>query len=400
MESQIDALVVGGEESLEICRKQAGEGDAGELHAALRVFCRQGRKDLLVDTLEGLDPEDKEKQQAFIDTMKYELPEAWQESFISLLDSDDPQFCAMIAEVAGYRRLPAANLLVQALKRHASVQVVRALGRLREREAAGLLQAAVGNEDKEVSSAAALALLRMGERQAVDRCLAVAGEKPWALIPLAISGGPSALPVMQEMARTDKAVPDCFLALGLLGDYSVLDFLLEKLEGDLADSAALALNLITGAELYERVFIPEKVNEDELFPEELELYRKQGKAPTKPDGTPYGEWVTRLSQNPAIWNEWLGMNRQQFVPGVRYRNGKPFSPASLLENLQHEKTPHRIRQLAYEELVICYDVDFPFEADLFVNEQLRILDDIAAWVATNAGRFQAGAWYFAGKLFY
>jgi hypothetical protein len=202
------------------------------------------------------------------------------------------------------------------------------------------------------------------------------------------------------MARSDQTTPDTLLALGLLGDSSVIDSLLEKLEGNLAESAALALNLLTGAELYERVFIPDEVNEDELFPEELELYRKEGKAPTKPDGTPYGEWVTRMSRDPASWGEWWRMNRQQFVPGVRYRNGKPFSPASLLENLQNEKTPHRIRQLAYEELVIRYDVDFPFEADLFVNEQLRILDDIAAWVATNAGRFQAGAWYFAGKLFY
>ena len=68
-----------------------------------------------------------------------------------------------------------------------------------------------------------------------------------------------------------------------------------------------------------------------------------------------------------------------------------------LENLQHEKTPHRIRQLAYKELVIRYDVDFPFEADLFVAEQLRILDDMARWVAANDRRFTPGEWYFAGQ---
>jgi hypothetical protein len=66
--------------------------------------------------------------------------------------------------------------------------------------------------------------------------------------------------------------------------------------------------------------------------------------------------------------------------------------------MQHEKFPYRIRQLAYEEMVIRYDVDFPFEANLLVNEQLRILNDMANWVAANAGRFQNGAWYFAGRI--
>jgi uncharacterized protein (TIGR02270 family) len=398
LEAHIDALVLGSDLALEVCRQQAVEGNAGELHVAMRVFCRQEREDLFFETLEGIDPEDNGKQQAFIDTMKYELPDAWKESFISLLDSDDPQLCSIIATVAGYRRIPIGKLLVQALQRHASVQVIWALGRLREQGVASLLLAALGNEDEDVCSAASLALLRMGERQAVEHCLAAAGEKSWVRIPQAISSGSSAVPIILDMARSDQADPDTLLALGLLGESSAVEILLAKLAGDHAAPAVLALNLLTGAELYERVFIPEEVDEDELFPKELELYRQEGKIPTKPDGTPYGEWVTRLSQNPASWNEWWGLNRQRFAPGVRYRSGKPFSPASLLENMQHEKFPYRIRQLAYEEMVIRYDVNFPFEANLFVNEQLRILNDMANWVAANAGRFQNGAWYFAGRI--
>ena len=37
-------------------------------------------------------------------------------------------------------------------------------------------------------------------------------------------------------------------------------------------------------------------------------------------------------------------------------NGKPFSPACLLEALESEKSTRFVRQMAYEELVIRYDL--------------------------------------------
>ena len=58
-EAHIDALVVGGELALEVCRQQAAAGDAGEMHAALRVLCRQDRKDDAFRVLGALDPTDE-----------------------------------------------------------------------------------------------------------------------------------------------------------------------------------------------------------------------------------------------------------------------------------------------------------------------------------------------------
>lgn len=397
LEANLDALVTGGDPALEVCRQQAIEGDAGELYAAVRVFCRQGRRDLFVEVMEHFDPDDKEKLLAVVDALQHELPVDWQHDFVSLLQGDDDHQCALVAAVAGYRRIPAGRDLLLVLRSFQSAPVIRAMGRLREKSSVSLLLAAMTSEDESSSFAAALALLRMGERQAVEHCLAVAGEKPWALIPLALGGGSSAASVLLGIARSDSVMPDCLLSLGLLGDSSAMDILLEKLQGDFADSAAQALNLLTGAELYERIFIPEEVKEDELFPDELEAFKREGNRPTKPDGTSYGEWVTRLTQDPATWHEWWGVNRQRFAAGTRYRNGRPFSPDCLLENLQHEKTPHRLRQLAYEELVIRYDIDFSFEVDMFVSEQLLVLQDINQWVAANSGRFRSGDWYFAGQ---
>ena len=47
LEAHIDALVIGEDLALEVCDKQAAEGDFGVLFAAICVFCRQKRFDLL-----------------------------------------------------------------------------------------------------------------------------------------------------------------------------------------------------------------------------------------------------------------------------------------------------------------------------------------------------------------
>src|SRR5439155_13195083 len=43
-EPHIDGLVVGEESALGVCQTRVNEGDFGELHAAVRAFCRQHRK--------------------------------------------------------------------------------------------------------------------------------------------------------------------------------------------------------------------------------------------------------------------------------------------------------------------------------------------------------------------
>jgi hypothetical protein len=81
-EAHIDALVVGVDLALNVCKAQAMEGDFGELHAAVRVFCRQNRLDFVQECLEALDPEDTERVQAISDAHNHELPAEWEDEFI------------------------------------------------------------------------------------------------------------------------------------------------------------------------------------------------------------------------------------------------------------------------------------------------------------------------------
>ena len=152
-----------------------------------------------------------------------------------------------------------------------------------------------------------------------------------------------------DRVERGNADNDCLIALGLLGNLSALKALYSSLANEeLARSAATGLYLITGAEVYKEIFIPYEIDEDELFDEELEAYRKEGKVPTKPDGESFGESIRRLSQNPQDWENWLRENKSRFNPNYRYRVGKPYSPACLLETLRSEASPFRARQMAIE----------------------------------------------------
>jgi hypothetical protein len=221
----------------------------------------------------------------------------------------------------------------------------------------------------------------------------------WPVTALGLGGGRKAIDVLLDRAKQGAANEDCLISLGLLGSLSAVKTIYSLLENkDLTRAATTGLYLITGADLIEEVYVPEEIDEDELFEEELDAYRKEGKVPTRPDGQPFGETIRRLSQNPQDWQAWLNENKSQFNPKIRYRLGKPYSPTGLLETLLSEATPFRARQLAIEELKIRFGADFQIEADMPVVKQERILQQIAQWAQANDNRFQSGAWYYAGRL--
>ena len=98
----------------------------------------------------------------------------WKNEFIKKILDGDEKLIPVLANVAGYRCLPAGKELIEALPKGdpASLPtVIRALGRLREQNARSLLLNYLQHEDEAICSAATLALLRMGEQQAINHCL-------------------------------------------------------------------------------------------------------------------------------------------------------------------------------------------------------------------------------------
>jgi uncharacterized protein (TIGR02270 family) len=398
LEAHIDGLIVGDKLALEVCTRHAAEGDFGVLYAAICVFCRQDQRDSVLTILDQLDPTDNEKASAVADALKYELPDAWVPDFLTLLASGDPKLAPILARVFGYRRRPCGPQLLSAMQRCAAPalpEIVWALGRIAHMPASGPLLDFLTSEEEPVRFAAALALARMGEPRAVDSCLDQARSHTWAILPLGLTGGRSAVSLLTDLAEKNVGA-DCLTSLGLLGDPLNIPLLISRLSNPAtAASAATALDCITGAGLYETVFVPDHIDEDELFEAERAQVR-QGKMPDRGDGRPFGSTVTRLSQNPEDWSRWCQARVPHFRPGVRYRNGASFSPRCLIEMLTAERTPNQIRQYCSEELAIRYQNDFGIEIDTLVRCQVNKLKDAASWCQARSTDFRDGEWYFAG----
>ncbi|RPI76693.1 MAG: hypothetical protein EHM45_12125 [Desulfobacteraceae bacterium] len=391
LEPHLSALSEGGEQALELCKQQAIESDFGELYGALCVFCRQNHFDLVMSTIKAVDLADEQKQQAIINALKHESLPEWENEFKKLCASKNPFEVSLAAEVLGFQRRESGPELLKALEKSdliAASKLIWALGRIEYQAAKPLLLTFLFQKDETLASQAALALLRMGDSQVIDECLRQALTHTWPLVLLAVSAGPEALDVLLQHATIEEHCPDSLLALGLFGATEAIPILLSQFSTDMAEQAALSLNLITGADLYEDIFVPEPIDEDALFDHEKEKLSRG--EPLYAPGEQPGETVTRLSQNPELWQNWWEQNQNHFAYGIRYRHGRLFSLSCLLQTLESEKSPRFLRQWAYEEWVIRYGANFPFEIDMFTNNQKQTMAAYAQWLENNQTKFQAG----------
>src|SRR5687768_11680739 len=74
LKAHLEALSSGDAAALEICQLRTQEGDAGELYAAVCVFCRADRRDLVGGVLKRLDLEDPVRSRAVCDAITDEMP--------------------------------------------------------------------------------------------------------------------------------------------------------------------------------------------------------------------------------------------------------------------------------------------------------------------------------------
>jgi uncharacterized protein (TIGR02270 family) len=400
-EAHIDALVVGGELALEVCRRQAAEGDAGEMHAALRVFCRQDRNDDAVAVLNALDPADEDRIRAASQAMRSELPTRWRDGLPHLLEGGPPPLTQVLAHVIGHRRFPFEEPLAHALAAKPPVgaaDLAWALGRVGSARSAPVLSSLIDSDDERTCEAAAMALLRLGDGRVLERATLAAATHAWGRRVLGIGGGRGSVRVLLDLLEAQGADEDTVLALGLLGDLAAVVPLLQLLGDDtVSRPAAVALNTITGAALHADVFVPDEIDPDELSDEERDAYERDGTLPTR-GGQPYGSWQRGPLRDQAGWRAWLEENKRRFRRDLRWRMGQPYGPSALLEALRCETSPYVVRSASYEELVVRYGLDVPFEVELRVRQQRGVLNKIQDWVAAQAGTVIGGRWYFAGRI--
>lgn len=399
LDAHIDALVIGGDLALKHGVALLTDGEPGVLFAVVCVICRRGRSELLAQALRQVDLGDKEQVGALTQALKWELPQDWSPHLERAIAGGDMRLTDALAEVAGYRRWPLSAALMQALGRGPTAAIMDALAKIQAVQAAAQLEACIKHDDHALRAAALLAQLSMGLPGALQSQYLAAQVEKWPRMALALGGSRRASMVFVDIVHAGKATPECLLALGLLGDLSAIGTLYQCLSiAQCAGAAALALNWITGANLYEDVFVADEVNEDELTDQELQAWRKEGKAPLKLDGTPFGQRVKRLSVDPLAWGRWWSAHQGKFDASLRYRSGKPYSPLSLWQNLADRHADRRLRRLAVHELQIRYQCSAALEVDMPVRDQVAALQEMGDWVHQCADRFQPGAWYVNGQL--
>ncbi len=269
IETHVDGLVVGGDLAFELCSLKAQDGDAGELYVAVRVMCRLGKSGALEDLWEFVDPQDSERLHAFAEGLSHELDLFGRDRIVALLRSESAAKQAVAMIVVVRHQVECRDQLVPLLSSGSVplvVNTVTAVGSIGYRPAGDRVQDLFrGSKDEGLLGAAAITLLRLGDRSVLARCVEAASSQQWASGLVGLGAGSESVRALADIAARGHR-PDVLVAQGLLGDVSSVQSLLAAVgESELAEAAALGLNLITGADLYEDAFIAETIDPDELY---------------------------------------------------------------------------------------------------------------------------------------
>ena len=395
-ESHVDGLYLGKDLALAVCKQQTTEGDAGELHVAMRVFCRHDKLDLALEVIEALDPEDDARILAVQNALAFELPDSWLVPLLSKYKDQGGIYRHIMPYVFGFQRRLVSNTLLPMLSSDQAANVIWAMGRVRETQVIQVL-GSFHNLEPSAQQEASLALMRIGYSQVSTLIAKLIPDQTWALLHVGFCGRRADVNMVRKSMVEQDPSREGMLALGLLGDPVVVPFLIQHLEHEtVAEAVSHALFLITGAEIIEETFVPEQIDEDELFEEELEAL-KNGESLYEPGEEP-GNMLVRISQDIIQWKSWWEKNRGQYTTGLRYRYGALHAPASTLKAMKSEFAPNALRRLLYEELVITYALDVPFEVEMTVEEQLKAIARYEALIQENTTEYAPGKWYFAGRL--
>jgi hypothetical protein len=336
LEAYLDGLCVGGKLALQVCRDRAAEGDAGELHCALRVFCRAERPDLIEDVLALESNRDPARVITVGRAMKHERTPGFEQLARRLLRLDS-NLLDPVALVVGHQRLPLSSLLLECSAGPMSRTVVWALGRVRDDLARGVLRGIPKLSDND--AVPSLALLRSINQLHPD--------EDWPYIADGVMGADRRISEM--LTNRDKSST---LALGLLGYPSAVPELISRLP---SPEAAIALQLITGAGLLKEAPVPDEV----LDPEER---------PTT---------VLQVSPSATAWTEWWEQHAKSFACDHRFRSGIRYSAENLLKLLAVPTQMHVERYWAIEQLAACHGTALSFEVDAPVRTQRE-------WLASTA----------------
>lgn len=398
IEAHLDALVVGAALAEHVVASRALDGEADGLGMALRLFCRRQAWSRVEDALASMEPQDAARRRSAVEALAIECPDVWRAHLVARLDAGRrPLERALAADVLGRRRWAAASELLPLLSSGDAELVRTALGALSrvDGDTGARPEAFLEDADAEVRALATRLLLGARRREGLDACRRRLMTDAWAPALVASVGDRAACDgIAPALSATLPDVRAAAVeALGLLGRPADVPRLIEVLgDDDLAGHAAWALGILTGAGLATARFVPDAIDPDERFPDEVD----SGTSPEHPEGRPFGEWVEGPSTDPALWRAWWAEHGEHFRPELRYRLGEPAGPAASLRSVATPDAPPSLRRAGVDELRYRYALDVEIELDAPVSAQKMHIARLESRVASVVSRTPPGSYALFG----
>jgi uncharacterized protein (TIGR02270 family) len=404
IEAHLDGLRFAGQAAVDLLQESLNDSDNDVVLASMFALASIPELDGGLDAaLAAFTKAKDESIPACAAVLKHALHPEFGRRLAKLLGHERGPIRQAVLKILTYRREMDARAVMPLLKdpdpqmRGAAISALTSVGEQRDLAA---LEQAVLSAPGARNAEELLALLRLGSARALESCRAAIGapdgEATAALfLPLALAGGAGDLKFIKASLGRPELKAPAAEALGLHGHPDSVPLLLQLLE-DTEESvriaAARSLDMLTGAGLKETFEIPEEEAEP------IEESASEAGAGEKSEAAPTATVrVTRVSTNAAAWRDWWKGNQPTFPPGLRTREGRPFSLGQCIADLETPGRPLALRQRTLWELEIRSGQRFPFEPDAFVARQRKGLAAWQAWWKASGANFPAGAWPFAGS---
>ncbi len=386
IEAHLDALLQGETVAIAIAQENISTDDAGMLYAVTRLCCRSDKPELILDCLGALDWDEHHLVSAMAAALQSDLPMGWTQIIAGWLGDFHPRLTALLAEAAGYRRLPlAAEVQTAAATADASLapRFLRALGMLDEKHQPPsclmLLYAHMQKTDVLAARTAAIAGLRLRDADLFSSILS--NPWPWSPIPLTLVGDSRVFLYLRQFANTSESSIDAVIAFGLLGDIRAIPPLLELLSHkELGNHAAASLHLLTGETFLEEVPMESDDEDEEVLADN-----------DNPLPEPEPATTRQLSTDVETWSNWWAKGQQRFRQNQRYRLGELYSSLQGINALRSTLLPLQVRAYIADELVARHGIDLCYAPNQPVPQQLAALANAqtqAEQSTTKPGQWQ------------
>lgn len=403
LDAHIDALVVGDLAALELFNDYLEGADAGEMFAIACVYIRMNKPQLFMVVFKEMDFDDAEKVKAVSDALILEANSQWVSELRKLPFKERPEFLKAILPLLSHRGVTFASKTMELIGPFlaGTPQLIHCCTNADLTSAPAIIPIIINfvqDDDHAVRHDAALVLLK---HQQLARLKQKMGSLKIAQInyeAMAIATDSSLYQFINTLPD-DQLTPSAIKALGLIGLPETIPKILPLLKDEeKAPAVAEALFTITGAPLYENVFVEDEFREDELFVEELEDF-KNGKPPQHID-RPFGQYKRKISQDPELWLQWLQEYRNRFTVNKRHRMGVLISPSSLIQVIKSEACSHLVRKATVDELNIRYQCNVLFSVTDWVHKQINLLPEMEAWGSQWELECpgMAGKWFLEGQV--